>query len=251
MNHDFEDIEVKTDAAAILETQLRKKRRPCMIATGAMCDPYIPLEDKLCLTRQCIAIIERYGFGLTILTKSARILRDLDLLTAIHKKAKCVVQMTLTTGDEALCRVIEPRVSVTAERVRALEVFRLEGIPSVVWLCPILPFINDTEENLRAILDDCVRANVLGIITFGFGVTLRDGDREYFYAKLDEHFPGMKQRYIRAFGDAYICESPNSARLHQIFSETCRKHGILYNTDEIFAYMHTFAHKQEQLSWNI
>jgi len=183
MKHEFEDIEVKQNAEAILEAQLLKKRKPCMISTGGMCDPYIQLEDELRLTRQCIKLIERYGFGLAIQTKSNRILRDLDLLKAINEKTKCVVQMTLTTYDEALCRIIEPNVSTTAERFAALEIFRNAGIPTVVWLSPILPFINDTEENLCGILDYCVRAKVKGIICFGFGTTMREGDREYFFTK--------------------------------------------------------------------
>ncbi|MCL2300782.1 MAG: radical SAM protein [Firmicutes bacterium] len=248
MQHDFEDIEVKRDAARILEAQLRRKRKPCMIGTGSMCDPYIPPEEELRLTRQCLELIGRYGFGLTILTKSARILRDLDLLKAINAKTKCVAQMTLTTFDETLCRIVEPNVSTTRERFAALETMRDEGIPTVVWLSPILPFINDTEENLRGLLDYCVRARVRGILCFGFGMTLREGDREYYYARLDEHFPGMKERYIRAFGNSYECPSPNQARLMEIFTRTCTAHGILHRPDDVFGYLHRFEAKERQLS---
>lgn len=248
MEHDFEDIEVKQNAVSILEAQLIKRRRPCMIGTGAMCDPYIPLEEELRLTRQCIEVIERHGFGLAIQTKSARILRDLDLLKAINSRTKCVVQMTLTTCDEDLCRIIEPNVSSTAERFAALEVFRDEGIPTVVWLSPILPFINDTEENLRQILNYCIRARVTGIICLGFGLTLREGNREYFYAKLDEHFPGMKQKYIEAFGNAYVCDSPNNARLYEIYRNECLKYGILYKPENVFAYLHKFEKKERQMT---
>ena len=248
MRHDFEDIEVKQDAPRILEAQLRKKRAPCMIGTGAMCDPYIPLEDELRVTRQCLELIERYGFGLTILTKSARILRDLDILGAINAKTKCVVQMTLTTFDEDLCRIVEPNVSTTRERFAVLEIMRDAGIPTVVWLSPILPFINDTEENLRGLLDYCLRARVQGILCFGFGTTLREGDREYFYAKLDAHFPGTKQWYIRAFGNSYECRSPNHPRLNEIFRDTCKAHGILYRPDDVFGYLRAFETKERQLS---
>lgn len=254
MKHDFEDIEIKRDAVKILEEQLRRKRKPCMIGTGAMCDPYIHLEEELRITRGCLELIERYGFGLAIQTKSARILRDLDLLKAINAKTKCVVQMTLTTFDEALCRIVEPNVSTTAERFTVLETMRNVGIPTVVWLSPILPFINDTEENLRGILDYCIRAKVKGIICFGFGVTLREGDREYFYKKLDEHFPadglrpGMKQKYIKTFGNSYECNSPNNMMLSAIFREECKKHDILYRPDDVFGYMHQFETKQQQLS---
>jgi DNA repair photolyase len=175
MQHDFEDIEVKRNAPQILEDQLRRKRKPSMITTGSMCDPYIPLEEELRVTRNCLEVIERYGFRLSILTKSARILRDLDLLKSINDKAKCVVNITLTTYDETLCRILEPHVSTTAERFEVLKTVRDSGIPTVVWLCPVLPFINDTEENLRGILDDCVQARVRGILCFGMGVTLREG----------------------------------------------------------------------------
>ncbi len=248
IRHDFEDIEVKRNAPLILEDQLRRKRKLCMISTGSMCDHYLHLEEELKVTRQCLAIIERYGFGLAILTKSSRILRDLDLLEAINKKAKCVVQVTLTTYDEELCKKLEPNVSTTLERFHVLEVMRDNGIPTVVWLSPILPFINDTEENLRGLLDYCIKAKVHGIICFGFGVTLREGNREHFYAQLDRFFPGVKQKYIQAFGNAYICNSPNNQYLMSVFKEACEKHNILWEPDNVFAYLKAFEEKNQQLS---
>jgi len=217
-----------------------------MISTGAMCDPYIHLEEELQLTRQCLEVIERHGFGLSILTKSARIMRDIDLLSAINAKSKCVVQMTLTTFDEELCRIIEPDVSTTVERFAVLETLRKAEIPTVVWLCPILPFINDTEENLRGILDYCVRAKVKGILCFGFGTTMREGSRDYFYAKLDEHslkLPNMKQRYVQEYGNQYECRSLNQSRLWAIFKTECEKHGILYRTKDVFEYLWRFESK--------
>lgn len=156
-----------------------------------MSDPYMHCEEKLRLTRSCLEIISQYGFGVAIQTKSDRILQDIDLLDEINQKTKCVVQITLTTFDDNLCRIIEPNVCNTKRRIEILLEMKKRGIPTVVWLSPILPFINDTEENIKAILDECVRAEVKGIICFGMGLTLRDGDREYFYAALDKHFPGM------------------------------------------------------------
>ena len=240
MEHEFEDIEVKINAPELLEQAMRKKKNRCMISTGAMCDPYLHIEEKLRLTRRCLELIDRYGFGLSILTKSARILRDLDLLQSINDKAKCVVQMTLTTHDEQLCRIVEPNVSSTAERVEILNIMRHNQIPTVVWLCPILPFINDTEENLLGILNSCADAGVKGILCFGMGMTLREGDREYYYDALDRHFPGLKEKYISLYGNSYVLDSPNSAKLMHIFRSFCRSNGIMYRQSEIFAYLNEF-----------
>ena len=246
MKHDFEDIEVKRDAVRILEGQLKRRRKPCMIGTGAMCDPYIHLEEELQITRRCLELIERYGYGLAIQTKSCRILRDLDILKAINEKAKCIVQVTLTTFDEDLCHIVEPNVSTTAERFSVLESMQDNGIPTVVWLCPTLPFINDTEENLRGVLDYCVRAKVRGIVFFSFGTTMREGSRDYFYRRLDESFPGMKQRYIKEFGGSYECLSPNNARLTEIFRDVCSRHDILHNPDDVFGYLRNFEVQERQ-----
>jgi DNA repair photolyase len=248
MLHDFEDIEVKRDAALILEEQLRRKRKPCMISTGAMCDPYIPLEEELCVTRECLRLIERYGFGLAIQTKSARILRDADLLRAINENAKCVVQMTLTTYDESLCRKLEPNVSTTLERVRALEAMRENGIPTVVWMSPILPFINDTEENMRGLLSYCADVGVRAVMFFGFGMTLRAGSRDHYYSCLDRLFPGLKRRYIETFGDAYECPSPDNGRLTAIFTAECDRRGILWRPDDVFGYLREFEVKTSQIT---
>lgn len=155
ITHDFEDVEVKRNAPELLEAALRKKRSRCMISTGSMCDPYLPIEKTERLTRRCLELIDRYGFGFAVLTKSDLVLRDLDLLKSVHQKTKCVVQMTLTTFDEGLCRILEPRVCTTKRRFEVLKTLQREGIPTVVWLSPVLPFISDTEENLFGILSYC------------------------------------------------------------------------------------------------
>lgn len=245
INHDFEDIEVKINAPELLEVALSKKRKKCMIGTGAMCDPYIHLEENLKNTRRCLEIINSYGFGLAIQTKSARILRDLDLLKEINSKSKCVVQMTLTTYDEDLCKIIEPNVSTTRERFEVLKVMRDNGIPTVVWLCPILPFINDNEENIRGILNYCIDAKVHGIICFNMGLTLREGNREYFYKKLDQDFKGMKERYINEFGYSYEVNSRNNKKLMNIAKEVCRANNILFGVEECFKYLNEFEEKKQ------
>lgn len=248
MEHDFEDIEVKQNAPILLEKALKSKRKQCMIGTGAMSDPYIPLERELKLTRQCLEIIDRYGFGATVLTKSADVLRDLDLFRSINSKSKAVVQMTLTTYDETMCKIIEPNVSSTKERFEALKIFRGNGIPTVVWLDPFLPFINDTEENIKGLLDYCVKAKVKGIICFDIGLTLRNGNREYFYKQLDRHFPKLKEKYIKTYGNSYEITSRNRDKLMKIINDVCRKNRIMYNVNEVFAYLHKYESKEEQMS---
>ena len=248
MNHRFEDIEVKENAPELLENALKRKRRKCMIGTGAMSDPYIPLEKELKLTRRCLEIINRYGFGVTVQTKSASVMRDIDLFTKINDKSKAVLQMTLTTADESLCRIIEPNVSVTKERFETLKAFHENGIPSVVWFSPFLPFINDTKENIDGLLKYCIDAKVRGIICVGIGLTLRDGDREYFYSRLDKHFPNMKERYIYTYGNSYQLTSSNNNVLMNRISEVCRNHGIMFGVENVFSYLHKFESKTEQLS---
>lgn len=248
MQHDFEDIEIKTDAPKMLEAELRKKRKKGMIGTGAMTDSYMPLEAKVQYTRGCLEVIEKYGFGLAIQTKSNLILRDLDLLRSINEKAKCVVQMTLTTYDEQLCKKLEPNVSTTRERWEVLEKMQENGIPTVVWFCPLLPFVNDTEENLRGILSYCIKAKVWGVLNFGIGLTLREGDREYYYAALDRYFPGLKEKYQQKYGNSYSVTSDNNKQLMEIYYRECRKHNIICNNDEIFKFLRTFPEKNGQLS---
>ena len=238
--HDFEDIEVKENAPILLEDALRRKRKKCMIGTGSMCDPYLPCEETLGLTRKCLEIINAHGFGVTVLTKSTRILRDIDLLERIHRRTKCVVQMTLTTCDETLCRIIEPNVDTTVERVEALKEFQERGIPTGVWMSPILPFIEDTEENIAGLVRLCAEAGVLGILFFGAGVTLRAGDREYFYGALDRSFPGVKQKYTERFGNAYECESPKNGELSALFRRECERYGIRHDLRELFPYLREF-----------
>ena len=245
MNHEFEDIEIKENAVELLEMVLKSKRKKCMIGTGAMTDPYIPLEMKLEYVRKSLELVYKYGFGFTLITKSNRILRDIDLLKKINDQTKCVVQMTLTTYDEDLCRKIEPHVSTTKERFEVLMELKKAGIPTVVWLSPILPFINDTKENLTGILDYCIQAKVYGIICFGMGLTLRDGNREYFYKQLDHLFPNLKETYIKRYGTQYIIDSPNSKELMKLFHETCDKNGIIHNNTQIFQYLNTFEDKGE------
>lgn len=243
MNHDFEDVAIKENALELLEDTLKRKRKKCMIGTGSMSDPYMPLEEKLNFVRNALEIIESNGFGFTVITKSDLILRDLDMLKNINEKTKCVVQMTLTTYDEDLCRKLEPNVCTTKRRAEVLNIMRDNGIPTVVWLSPILPFINDTEENIEGLLSYCEEAKVYGIICFGMGLTLRSGNREYFYSRLNNLFPSMAEKYRRIYGDNYIVSSPENARLMELFRKRCEKCGIVYDVDKLFEYLSTFEEK--------
>ena len=251
IEHDFEDIEVKENAIELLENALLRKRSKCMLGTGSMTDPYIPLETELQNVRKALLLAEQYGFGFTLITKSSRVLRDIDLLKRINEKTKCVIQMTLTTFDENLCQKLEPNVSTTKERFETLKQLNEAGIPTVVWLCPILPFINDTEENIRGILQYCIEAKVFGIICFGMGLTLREGSREYFYSQLDELFPKMKEKYIRHYGSQYVINSPNNIRLMKLFHQLCEENGMIHDNKQIFEYLNLFEQKQNSIQLSL
>ena len=244
MAHDFEDIEVKENALTLLEHTLRHKRKKCMIGTGPMSDPYMPLEKDLQYTRKALELIYNYGFGATLITKSNLVLRDIDLLKKINTRTKCVVQMTLTTFDESLCKKLEPKVCTTKTRFEVLKALHSEGIPTVVWLSPILPMLNDNRKNIEGILQYCIKAKVYGVICFGMGLTLREGNREYFYDQLDLHFPNLKQYYMQRYGNQYMINSPRNRELMQIYHRLCEENHILHNNNEIFQYLQTFTEKE-------
>ena len=248
MDHDFTDVAVKENALELLADALRRKRRRCMIATGSMSDPYMPLEGKLCMTRRAAEIICEAGFGFTVITKSDLILRDLPLLTEINRNGKCVVQMRLTNCDDRLSRILEPNVCTTTRRSEVLMALRDAGIPTVVWMTPFLPFLNDTRRNIEGLLAMCIAAQVRGIVCFGIGMTLRAGSREYYYRQLERHFPGMREQYERRFGDAYEVDSPNHAALMRLIRDTCEQHGILHDPAQIFRYLAEFEEPEIQLT---
>jgi DNA repair photolyase len=246
IDHEFEDVEIKINAPELLEQKLKTKRKKCMIGTGAMSDPYIPIIENLHNIRTCLEIIEKYGFGLAIQSKSNLILRDMDLLIKINEKAKCIVEITLTTFDEKLCKIIEPNVSTTKERFNVLKILRENNIQTIVWLSPILPFINDTKENLCGILNYCIEAKVYGIICFEMGLTLREGDREYYYRNLDKYFPGIKEKYQKRYGNNYVLTSDNNKKLMETFNKVCEENNIAHNVEKIFEYMYTYEEKNKK-----
>ncbi|MBR1393248.1 MAG: radical SAM protein [Ruminococcus sp.] len=248
IEHSFEDIEVKENAPELLEDILRRRRQRIMIGTGSMSDPYQPCEQELMLTRRCLELIDRYGFGATVITKSDRVLRDIDLFDSINQKGRSVLQMTLTVADDKLSHITEPNVCPTSRRYEVLKEFQKRGIPTVVWLTPLLPFITDTEENFDRLMEYCLDAGVKGIVCFGIGMTLREGSREYYYQALDKHFPGLSRQYMSKYGNAYNIVSDSSARLMRKFRETCERYHIICDPEECFAFTAEFPESYEQLS---
>lgn len=240
MHHDFEDVEIKENGIALLEDALRRKRKPCMVSTGSMSDPYMPLEQSQQYTRKAMETALQYGCGFSFITKSDLCLRDLDLMRQLNETTRIVVQMTLTTMDEKLSRILEPHVCTTKRRIEVLRILQENGIPTVVWLCPILPYINDTEENIQSILNACADTGVSGIVCFGMGVTLREGNREYFYENLDRSFPGLREVYVRNYGNMYSLNSPSHPKLMKMFNSFCREHHILYEPDAVFRWIERY-----------
>lgn len=248
INHKFEDIEVKENALELLEMELIKKRKKCMIGTGAMTDPYCHIESVAQLTKKSLELIYKYGFGITLITKSTRLLADLQLLKKINEKSKVIIQVTLTTYNDELSKKLEPNVSTTRERIEMLKILRDNGIETIVWLCPILPFINDNEQNILSIVEECKNAKVYGIICFGIGMTLREGNREYFYKKLDQLFPGLKEKYINTYGNNYIIDSKKNYELMKLLKKKCDEYNIILDKNYLFSHLKTFEEKEIQLS---
>jgi len=243
---DFENIAVKKDALAIFEKDLLKRRTKAFLSTGAMGDPYIPLEDRLRLMEGVLKLIHQHGFGIAVQTKSTRILRDIELYEKINQRAKVIVEFTLTSCDDALCKQIEPAVSPPSERIAALHEFKEKGITTGVWLAPVLPFICDNEKNILEIVEACHKAGVSYIVNHGMMTTMREGSRDYFYEKLDSQFPGLRKRYEDTYKDRYLCPSPRAKSLQDYFESLCEQYGILTDHKAI-GRLHTLP-KHHQLS---
>lgn len=229
---DFDKVRAKENALMILRDELRRKVKTGVIGTGSMSDPYNPFEREERLTEKSLMLIDAYNFGITVITKSPLITRDIPLYKQIAEHSPVLCKMTITTADDKLSRLVEPRVAVSSERFDALAKMSESGLFTGITLMPVLPFIEDNEENIRAIVRT---ANECGVkcIYPAFGMTLRAGNREYFYQKLDENFPGLKEKYIRRYGNRYECPSPNAKKLWQVFTEECARYGILYEMKAI------------------
>ena len=231
---DFDRVRAKDDALKVVGDDLKRKRQSGVIATGAMSDPYNPFEKQLKLTRHSLELINTFRFGVAIDTKSPLVTRDIDILKDIQKHSPVIVKMTITTADDQLCKKIERNVAVSSQRFKALKELSDNGIYCGILLMPILPFINDTEENIREIIH-LAKENGAKFIYPAFGMTLRDHQRVHYYEQLDRHFPTLKEQYIKRYGNSYECNSPKARLLYAFFAEECKKLGLLYTMGDIVA----------------
>lgn len=234
----FDTVRAKKDALVILERELKSRRRRGMVGIGAMSDSYNPFEKDERLTQGALELLEKYGFGVMIDTKSDLITRDIGLLSSIAEKYAAVVNFTITTADDALCRRIEQRVCPTSARLEAMRKMSGTGISVGVILTPVLPFINDTEENLLSVARLAAEAGARWVFPWqSFGVTLRQNQRLWYYDRLDEQFPGLRRRYTATYGERYECTVPDNRRLMAVFAEQCRRLGLLWRIEDINAYI--------------
>ena len=222
----------KENALAILEKELSSKRYKGVIGIGSMSDTYNPQEKIHEQTRGALKLISRYGFGVSIDTKSDMILRDIDLLKQISDRNDVIVKLTITTPDDELSRIIEPYVCVSSKRFEAIRELSENGIFAGIMMTPVLPFITDKEDEIRELVK-LAHENKARFIHSDMGVTLRENQRDYYYEKLDEKFPGLKEKYIRRYGDRYGCAVPDHKKLYRIFAEECDRYGILHEMKDI------------------
>ena len=225
IDHFDEEILVKANAIPLLRDELASKRQRGTIGLGSMNDPYMPLDSKIRLTRQALEVIAEFRFPVHLITKSDRVLRDLDLLKTIAQ-TYASVSFTITTTDDALASKIEPGAPRPSARFAAMQALADTGIQTGVTMMPILPFIEDTEENIVSIVEKAGASGATYILPW-MGMSLRDRQKVYYYAQLDRHFPGLRARYERTFGDRYHCDSPNAERLYPLFEKTCQDRGVL------------------------
>ncbi|MCD7948169.1 MAG: radical SAM protein [Oscillospiraceae bacterium] len=231
---DFDTVRVKADALAILEQELRARRRTGTVMLGAMSDPYNPHEKQLEVTRGALKLFARYGYGVSLVTKSALVTRDIDVLRDIAEHAPAAVSLTITAAEDDLCRKIEPHVNPSSARFAALAALSSAGIRAGVTLMPLLPFISDSEENMLAIVNRAHACGAQWIHAYGgFGVTLRQNQRAYFLTQAERLFPGVRRRYEETYGYRYQCGIPDQARIWKSFSAACQRLGIPYKSGDV------------------
>ncbi len=230
----FDTVRGKKDCLSLLEQELKTKRKTGVAGIGAMSDTYNPFEKQYKITRGALKLLLQYGFGVSLATKSDLVTRDIDVLQEITKRRPCLIKITVTAADDVLSQKIEPNVCTSSERLKAVEQLSRNGIFAGILLTPVLPFLTDTEENIRALVHLAKDAGAKFIYAL-FGVTLRQNQRDYYYQQLDKLFPGLKAQYISAFGDSYECRSPQAKELYTVFREECERQNLLYRMPDIIA----------------
>jgi DNA repair photolyase len=238
----FDTVRAKKDELEILEKELQTKRKKGVIGIGAMSDTYNPFERRYEITRNALKLIKKYGFGVSLETKSDLIVRDKDVFEEINRLQSVIVKFTITTSDDNLAKIIEPNVCASSARFKAMKQLSDNGLFTGTLLTPIIPFITDSEENIKEIIRLSYENGAKFVWSMG-GVTLRDNQRMYFYNQLDKHFEGVKDRYIKTFGNNYICNTPNK-NIAMLFKEECRKYGLLYRMHDIIK-----AYKKPRISF--
>ena len=244
---DFDRVKAKADALRLLRDELARKAKPAFITMGSMSDPYNPFEEELQLTRHALELIDAYQCGVAAATKSGLIVRDIDLYRLIQEHSPVICKLTVTTTDDALAEKIEPHAPPPGRRLRALEELAKAGIFSGVLLMPVLPYVEDSAENVLSVVDSSARAGAKFVYA-AFGVTMRDGQRDYFLDGLDRAFPGMGERYRKRYGSRYYCSSPRVKELWELFSARCRELGLLYEMKHIISAA-TRSYEDRQLSF--
>lgn len=228
----FDEVRAKENALTLIERELKSKRRTGVIGTGSMSDPYNSFEKEHSLTRGALELINTYGFGVSIATKSNLITRDLDLLQKIKKHSPVLVKMTITSCDDGLSKKIEPNVAMSSKRFAAVKELSNAGLFAGILLMPVLPFLEDNEENIRGLINLAYESGAKFIYP-AFGVTLRQNQRLWYYEKLEKQFPGLKQKYIQQYGNSYECRSPKAKELWELFRGECDRLGILFRMKDI------------------
>lgn len=240
----FDDVRAKENALDIIARELKSKRRTGIVGTGAMSDPYNPFEKEYKLTRGALELIDRYDFGVSIATKSNLITRDIDVLKRISEHSPVLIKITITAADDDLCRKIEPNVALSSERLEAIKKLTDQGIFTGILLMPVLPFIEDNKENVKSIIELAHR-NGARFIYPAFGVTLRQNQREWYFRKLEKSFPGIKEKYIKQYGNSYECRSQDAKELWNLFRDECNRIGIIYKMGDIIKeYKRGYGNKQ-------
>ena len=243
----FDMVGAKQDALRIIRGDLLKKRKRGVVGTGAMSDPYNPAEKKLKLTGNALELLNAYRFGAAISTKSSLVCRDTNVLKDIQEHSPVIVKMTITTADDNLCKIIEPNVSLSSERFSAVKTLSESGVYTGILMMPLLPFIEDTQENILGIVHKAKESGARFIYP-AIGMTLRAGNREYYYENLDKHFPGIKEKYIKKYSERYNCAAPGVKKLWNVFSGECQKLGLRYEMkDIVIDYKRGYAAKQLNL----